>query len=138
MKLQRAQHRRQMDINMTPMIDVVFQLLIFFMTCTQVSEANREPLELPKQSGSRDQTQGDVTINIRADGSIHLSGEPASVAEIITVCGEEVQRTHGGDWEQLTVVIRTDRRSACRPVNELITAFTKLGVRKVRLAVQTE
>jgi biopolymer transport protein ExbD len=127
-----------MDINMTPMIDVVFQLLIFFMTCTQVSEANREALELPQQSGSRDQTRGDITINIRADGSIYLSGEPANVAEIITLCGEEVERSHGGDWEQLTVVIRTDRHSECRPVNELITAFTKLGVRNVRLAVQTE
>ena len=38
-------------MNMTPMIDVVFLLLIFFMTVSQVSQINRERLRLPKEKG---------------------------------------------------------------------------------------
>ena len=123
---------------MTPMIDVVFQLLIFFMTCTQVSEVNREPLELPQLAGSSDQSRGDVTINVTATGEFRVSGEQCNLAEIITLCGEETRREHQGEWERLLVVIRADRRTVCRPVNEVVTALTKLGITKVRLAVQTE
>ena len=123
---------------MTPMIDIVFLLLIFFMTCTQVSEVNREEHELPIQPGSSDQSRGDVTINVSAAGEYHVSGEQVNLAEIITVCSEETQRAHHGEWDQLIVVIRADRRTVCRPVNEIVTSLTKLGINKVRLAVQTE
>ena len=40
---------------MTPMIDVTFLLLIFFMTVSQVSKLNREQLELPRQQGTEEQ-----------------------------------------------------------------------------------
>ena len=138
MRLSHSKHHKRMEINMTPMIDVVFQLLIFFMTCTQVSEVNREPLELPRLAGSNDQSRGDITVNITAAGDFRVSGEASSVAEIVAMCGEEIAREHGGDASRLTVVVRADRRSLSRPVNEIVTALTRLGVHKIRLAVFTE
>ena len=41
------------DLNLTPMIDVVFQLLIFFMLVPHMSQVNKELLELPKLSRHR-------------------------------------------------------------------------------------
>jgi biopolymer transport protein ExbD len=138
MRLSNTKHHQRMEINMTPMIDVVFQLLIFFMTCSQVSEVNREPLELPKLAGSNDQSRGDFTVNINAEGEYRVAGMSSSVADIISLCGEEIARSHPDEPERLTVVVRTDRRSLCRPVNELLSALTRINVHKVRLAVQTE
>ena len=47
------------DLNMTPMIDVVFQLLIFFMLVPHMSQVNKELLELPKLSGTRSGSAAD-------------------------------------------------------------------------------
>jgi biopolymer transport protein ExbD len=138
MRLSHSGKRASLEINMTPMIDVVFQLLIFFMTCSQVSEVNNEPLELPQLAGSRDQSRGDVTVNINAGGEYRVSGELRNLAELISLCGDEIAMHHAGDPEQLLVIVRADKHGVCRSVNDLISALTRIGVHKIRLAVQTE
>ena len=43
------------EMDITPMIDITFLLLIFFITVTQVSDAAKEPIDLPKQKGEEDE-----------------------------------------------------------------------------------
>ena len=45
-------------MNMTPMIDIVFLLIIFFMTVNQVTEVSKERLSLPQVKGGEDQRGG--------------------------------------------------------------------------------
>lgn len=137
MKLSTFQKRKALDINMTPMIDVVFQLLIFFMTCSQVTEANRQRLELPKQRGTEDQAKAEVIINVDKAGNLAVGSEPATVPEVVAICMEEARRKYGGDASQLKITFRIDRRADCRMVNELVEALTKIKVHTVRMAVQT-
>ena len=42
---------RQLPVDMTPMIDIVFQLLIFFLVTAQLSQHSRADLELPQEAG---------------------------------------------------------------------------------------
>ena len=137
MKLSTFQKRKALEINMTPMIDVVFQLLIFFMTCSQVSEANREMLELSRQQGTEDQAAAEIIININKDGELAVGSQPSTVTEVIAICLEEARRTHGGDASRLKITFRIDRRANCRTANELVDGLTKIGVSTVRMAVQT-
>ena len=137
MKLSTFQKRKALEINMTPMIDVVFQLLIFFMTCSQVSEANREMLELPRQRGTEDQATAEVIINVNKNGELAVGSEPATVPEVVAICLDEANRSHGGDASALKITFRIDRRADCRTVNELVDALTKIKVHTVRMAVQT-
>jgi biopolymer transport protein ExbD len=65
-------------LNLTPMIDVVFQLLIFFMVATTFLDPERElEVELPEaESGELlAEEQDELVINVRRDGGIVLSGE---------------------------------------------------------------
>ena len=55
MRLCKRRRPTKVAMNMTPMIDVTFLLLIFFMTVSQVSKLNREQLELPRQQGTEEQ-----------------------------------------------------------------------------------
>lgn len=137
MKLSTFQKRKALDINMTPMIDVVFQLLIFFMTCSQVSKANRESLELARQRGTEDQATADVIININKDGDLAVGSEPSTVPEVIAICLDESQRSYGGDISRLKITFRIDRRASCRTTNELVDALQKIKIDTVRMAVQT-
>ena len=138
MQFARSQQKhRRLNMNMTPMIDVVFQLLIFFMTCSQVSEVNRTDVQLPKLQGTEDQLRTEIIVNIDQAGQLSVTGEGYTVPEFMAMCAQEAARSHGSDPSALSISIRADRRGDCRTVNELVTALTKLGVTKVHFALQT-
>ena len=58
---------------MTPMIDIVFLLIVFFMTVSQISESNKELLQLPQLEGSQDLQPSTLTVNINRAGDILVS-----------------------------------------------------------------
>ena len=98
---------------MTPMIDVVFQLLIFFMTIPQVAALTQEPLELPKLKGTEDQQQLTLTINVTEAGDLRMGGQPITIAGLVSYLTDELARV-GGDASRLTVVVRADERGESR------------------------
>lgn len=64
--------------NLTPMIDVVFQLLIFFMLATTYQNPEKElDIELPSAESGRQEEQmpEELVINVFRDGRIALSGQ---------------------------------------------------------------
>lgn len=137
MRLSRHANRRQLDINMTPMIDVVFQLLIFFMTCSQVSEVNREPVELPKLTGGENPVASEFIVNITQEGIIRASGIERTTEEIVAMYEAEMSKTDAGERADV-IVLRVDRRATCEAVNELVTELVRRGLVRIRIAVESE
>jgi biopolymer transport protein ExbD len=135
MRLSKHRHATIAEMNMTPMIDVVFLLIIFFMTVTQVSELNKERLELPKLAGSEDQTRTTLTVNVDAAGDVIVSGRQVSIAELLSYVSIELSKV-GDDPSRLTLVLRADERGDCRTVNQIVTAVARLEINRVRIAVQ--
>jgi biopolymer transport protein ExbD len=125
-----------LTMNMTPMIDVTFLLLIFFMTVNQVSVVNKEQLELPQQRGSQDQSEATLTINVDELGKLFITGEQRTLPEVISLVSDDLQ-AHGGDPTRINVVVRADRRGTCRGVNQIVSALDKLRIHKVNIAVET-
>jgi biopolymer transport protein ExbD len=138
MRLAKSFHPKRMNMNMTSMIDVVFLLLIFFMTCSQISKANRTEVELPQLKGTDDQSRSEIIANIDSAGRLTVSGEPYSVPEFVAMCSREAARQHDNDPSRLMISVRADRRGDCRTVNQLVSGLTKLGVTKVRFAVKSQ
>jgi biopolymer transport protein ExbD len=135
MRLSKRRRTTSARINMTPMIDIVFLLIIFFMTVSQVSEINREQLALPQQPGSEDQKPAVLTINFTADGQIIVGGAIYRMPELIALVADELTRL-GDDPTRLTVVLRADRDVASGVVNDVVDALTSLDIRKVRFPVE--
>ncbi|MGE0755427.1 MAG: ExbD/TolR family protein [Pirellulaceae bacterium] len=135
MRLTKHPRKRRMEMDMTPMIDVAFQLIIFFMTVSQMSEVSREPVQLPKQAGEEQEQPKTLIINVTEDGEYRVAGEPISTAGFVSLVSEEVQRA-GDDPNQVVVVVRADERGASRGVNDVVTAMGTLGITRVRIAVQ--
>jgi biopolymer transport protein ExbD len=132
-----SKHRRATiaEMNMTPMIDIVFLLIIFFMTVTQVSEMNKELLELPKLEGAEDQKRTTLTVNVDQQGDVLVSGKQISVAELLTMVSVELAKV-GDNPDRLTLVLRADERGDCQTVNRIVSALGRLQVKRVRIAVQ--
>jgi biopolymer transport protein ExbD len=129
-------HQTKLEINMTPMIDVTFLLLIFFMTVNQVSKTQREQLDLPQLSGTQDQSQEALVVNVDRDGQIIVSASSLTLPQLIGIVSAELSKVNN-DPNQITVLLRADRRGNCRTVNEIVTALVRLNIHRVRLAVES-
>lgn len=136
MRLAKAKKSGALAMNMTPMIDVVFLLLIFFMTVSQVSRINRLRLELPQQTGTEEQGQAALTINVGEDGEIYVGADESSLAGLIEVVSAKLDEVNR-DPHRLSVSIRADRRGTSRTVNQIVAALSQLGVQRVRVAVES-
>jgi biopolymer transport protein ExbD len=136
MRISKRQHRGGLDVNMTPMIDVTFLLLIFFMTVHAVSKSNRENVALPKGHGSQDQTESPLTININQEGEIIVSSNTISLPQLVTVVTAELEKVDG-EPTRLKAVLRADRRGNCRSVNEVVKLLERLGIQSVRISVES-
>ncbi|QDU56198.1 ExbD/TolR family protein [Aeoliella mucimassa] len=76
----------QLQLNLTPMIDVLFLLIIFFMVATKFTELERNiEVELPEvaTAGEHESPREPRTVTVYADGRIALDGESLSRVELV-------------------------------------------------------
>lgn len=116
------------------MIDVVFLLLIFFITVSQISQAQNDPVQLPELSGSADQEPTELTINIRDTGEIVVEGRVYTEEAFISLV-TRVLADQGDDPSRVTVVIRADTRVLAGSVNDVVKSLGRLQISRVRMAV---
>ncbi len=75
------------ELELAPMIDVVFQLLIFFIVTWQYARFERDmDISVPsaQQAENRDRQAGEIIINVRKDGSIVLNGIDTSKDQLLS------------------------------------------------------
>jgi len=72
----RQLRRPEVSINLTPLIDVVFLLLIFFMVSTSFSELTQLVVDLPEAEGSPATTDEALMLTVDVAGNMTLNGEP--------------------------------------------------------------
>ena len=75
MKRRGARVQHMIALEITPMIDVVFLLIVFFMTTAQFARVTRTELDLPLEQGEQEEQpeEAGFVVNINADGSIILA-----------------------------------------------------------------
>ena len=71
----RELRRPEVSINLTPLIDVVFLLLIFFMVSTSFSELTQLVVDLPEAEGSPASADDALLLTVDAVGNMTLNGE---------------------------------------------------------------
>ena len=135
MRLSKRSGSRLLRMNMTPMIDIVFLLLIFFMTVTQASRIKEEQLELPQQEGSRDKETSSLTINIRQDGQLVMLGRVLQLDRLLTLVNEELARVDN-DPRRINIELRVDQRGESRAANLVAKSLEQLNIKRVSFAVQ--
>src|SRR4051812_10544165 len=124
--------------NMTPMIDVVFQLIIFFLLSSHLAKQETQlPLPLPAAaSGSAPATDDRprLTVNVLADGTLLVASRPVSTDDLATLLRER-KSAHG---EELEVRIRGDRSVLYSRVEPVLVACVQAGIWNVAYAVQAK
>ncbi|MCU7844921.1 MAG: biopolymer transporter ExbD [Candidatus Thiodiazotropha sp. (ex Monitilora ramsayi)] len=81
-----ASERRRhssMVLNLTPLIDIVFLLLVFFMLTAHFIEDEAIPIDLPEAANSAvSEEKGFVEISMTPDGQLRVDGHPVEIEEL--------------------------------------------------------
>ena len=99
------QVRRELPaLNLTPLIDIVFLLLIFFMVTTSFSRETRLLVSLPEASGSAENAAESIEVLVDREGGYAINGSRLVNAEVDSlVRGLELES--GGDVSLLVVLV---------------------------------
>ncbi len=121
-------------VNMTPMIDVVFQLIIFFVcTADMQQKALDESIKLamaPHGKPVETKDPREITIEVDGKGRISIARTYMSADYLYTVMRKAVNE-HG---QSTPVVIRGDGLTLHQEVKAIMDACTKAGMWKVKFA----
>jgi biopolymer transport protein ExbD len=114
------------NFNMAPMIDMVFQLLIFFMVESHFSTMQNVELEIPTaEHATVPQDRPDrVVVNIRADGSLFCGDKPAATIEAVKAMVKERRQY----MPSAKIYLRADRETPHVYVRRVMNAMGELGI----------
>ena len=124
---------REPDFNLTPMIDCVFLLLIFFMVTTVFKQPYSLQLELPEAQQAQRVQEKKLVSSITADGRMEINRELVSAADL-----EQVLLRHKQGTRSLTLIVRTDKETRHKHLLDLIEVAKRLRIEKVVLATEDE
>ncbi|MDG2021731.1 MAG: biopolymer transporter ExbD [Phycisphaerales bacterium] len=132
----RNKQDRLLPVDMTPMIDIVFQLLIFFLTTAQLAQFSRAEMDLPQEAGEQTEAaeEAGIIVNLLADGTIQIAGERLDDAAFAVMAEELVLDHPGEELARLRPLVRADRNAAAARLNRVLEILQSAGVPAVRIA----
>ncbi len=135
-----SRRERRLLVEITPMIDVVFLLIIFFMMTAQFARQSRVDLELPKEAGEQDPSAADdgLVINILASGEIIVGQRTVDLDELEVFVKQEIARREGADAALgAPLLIRADANGDTAVLNAVVSRVQRLGVGAARLGTES-
>ncbi len=129
MRFTRPHEDRIREFDLTPMIDVVLQLIIFFMFTSQFGELARTEVDLPREAGQEEQaSKATLAIDLTREGVILLDREPITLEGLAQLAAMEIERA--GDPDLVTIRVRPDRECRAAHLNRLMNRLARAGVRR--------
>lgn len=130
----RRKVRTEDSVNLTPLIDVVFLLLIFFMVSTTFSKETHLDIDLPEASGEpMAQEKQQVEILINAEGGFAVNGR-SLVNKQLNTLKTAIEESADGD-SKVPLIITADANTPHQSVVTAMDAAAQLGF--ARLSITT-
>ena len=130
------------EIDMTPMIDMTFQLITFFMFVMNFSEAEQDDrIQLPSSQLAKPvegALESPITLQLTNKGTVIYAGELVAVTDVGTYLEREktVMLDAGKEPNAATVIVRADGRSKTGEVQQIIRMCQEKGFERFALRSQ--
>ncbi len=127
-----AEKAGEFELNLTPMIDAVFLLLIFFMTTTVFVKATQLKIELP-DSVHYDQLKAEKKLNLRisSEGQLEVNGQLVAMGQLRSWLEREKVRTGS-----TTLIITADAEAAHGHIIDAMEMATMAGVEQIDIETE--
>ena len=130
MQLRDIRNRRAPELNIIPMIDIMFFLLVFFMLSTMyMIDLKTLPIKLPKAATAATDTTTTFAVSMKSDGSIYLGDAKTDIQALIMQASLEQKNN-----PNFAVVIRAERDIDYGKVITLIDKLKGAGIHRFGLA----
>jgi len=131
----RKERKEMMQVNMTPLIDVVFLLLIFFMVSTSFTKENQLQINLPEAEAEEvaSESQGLILI-VQEDGTYSLNGQVLANSKVETLT-EALKIESEMDLDQ-SITLVADANATHQSVVTAMDAAGRLGFVNLRISTQ--
>jgi biopolymer transport protein ExbD len=131
----RRQHRDELGINLTPLIDVVFLLLIFFMVSTTFTRETQLSIDLPEAEGTPLETvEEQIEILVNETGNYRVNGNEL-VDNHMRTLQAAIYKISTGDTT-MPMIISADAQAAHEDVVQAMDAAGQMGF--VHLSITTQ
>lgn len=131
----RPGHKKEegVEVNLTPLIDVVFLLLIFFMVSSTFDRHAKLKVQLPQADGQAEQQVSDpVVLAIDSKGKYYINDLQVINEKSATL--QLALKKIVGERVDVTVLLRADGRATHQSVVRAMDAAAKLGLTKLSIA----
>jgi len=131
----RRQVSTEDSVNLTPMIDVVFLLLIFFMVSTTFTKETHLSIDLPEASGEVSVEKKDqIEIVINAQGGFSVNGESVENTSLLTLRAAILKKSDGDT--SLPMIITADAQTPHQSFVTAMSAAAQLGFNKLSITAK--
>lgn len=134
MRMRRGESSESDVINMTPLIDMMFILIIFFTVSSTFREEERDiQVNLPQESQSQTLSSSDrvLVVNVRKNGTYIVLDRQVTVEELFGVVAEAVKENTGQK-----VLIRADQEALHGYVARAVSTCKHAGVNEANIGYQ--
>lgn len=130
MKLRDVRNHKEPPLNVIPMIDIMFFLLVFFMLSTMyMIDLKTIQVKLPQASHAATDTTSNFAVTLKADGSLYLGDKPIELRVLLKQAGAEQKLN-----DRFGVVLRAEKNVEYDQVITLIDKLKGAGVTRFGLA----
>jgi len=117
------------EINMSPLVDVVFLLLIFFMVTTVFPDKDGIIIEKPESEHAVSLTDKNIIIKIDLNGKAYYQEKPVTINDLKRLLKGQLQIN-----SDLPVIIQADKQTRTEALIEVIDAAKSSGAKQLGLA----
>ena len=133
MKLSKSRFQQPARIELLPLIDVIFLLLIFFIfVMLKMTVQSSIPVELPKLVESSQQTEDILTISINAENQIFINEQSCTLQQVVEKAALVQKKT------QQPILIRGDKQSDLGIALTILDKLRQAGFKQVAFATEKE
>jgi len=131
----RRQQRDEVSVNLTPLIDVVFLLLIFFMVSTTFTRETRLDITLPEASGSpAAETDDSVEVVVGATGRYSVNGQFLTDNNVETLRSVLLRQAEKGT--DLPFTITADAEASHQAVVRVMDVAGRIGFTNIHITTR--
>ncbi|WP_154222411.1 ExbD/TolR family protein [Marinicella rhabdoformis] len=121
------------EINITPMLDVVFIMLIFFIVTTSFVKETGVDISRPSNSNAKQVKKGNILVAIKDDGAIWINKQEVDLRAVRS----RVEKMHAENPEASAVII-ADRGSRTGDLVQVMDQIKSAGVESISIAAEKD
>ncbi|BCS87637.1 ExbD/TolR family protein [Pseudodesulfovibrio sediminis] len=124
---------RRSEINMTPLIDMVFILLIFFIVTTSFVRESGVDVQRPSAQSAETREKANVILGLTHEGRIFVEGRPLDIRSVRAYMERFLAETPDG-----SVIIVADKQSMTGAAVQVLDQCRLAGVKDISLAARKQ